>query len=302
MKQISIIKWGNSYSGTYSYGSEIIIAKENVKFSSPMMPVGAKIKTWNSAGNYSNDRISPTLPLLLANSTYKIELYIEKNNKNNVQTIIEFYDKSNQKIGIEYFDGLSLVFTYPAEAVSYTVNLINHQHELIVFSFMTISEIEEWETVELSKNYEGNFFRILSSLSEKEEIEVMVSPLDKVTTILTPRHKSSELCLLINEKEETFIYLILELLEIIRNQKKMVIISYGEYIASIPDFYQNLSDILRKFCPNVKIINSISVKDDSDETSLKRFREVRKYSNIILQMLQRKEKLIRYKENIPQNN
>ena len=102
MKQISIIKWGNSYSGTYSYGSEIIIAKENVRFSSPMMPVGAKIKTWNSAGNYSNDRISPTLPLLLANSTYKIELYIEKNNtKKDLQ--LSFINLIGRNFLIEFF-------------------------------------------------------------------------------------------------------------------------------------------------------------------------------------------------------
>jgi len=285
LEGISIIKWGNRYIDSYSYGAEVVIDKKETKFASPMMPVGAKIKTWNSIGNYSKNRISPLLPLLAANQYYEIGLYLEEAEQNHLQATIEFYDKFNNKIGMEYFENLKLVFKYPEEAASYKISLINQRHDVIVFYFLLIMNSSFKEKYELLINKKIGILELASHKIDEsnEKLEIVINYLLRETSVIPlSNDKENRLCLFVNRGEDDFLKFLMNVLKYMKNGTKEVFISQGQNFEFLSRPYQLLPNILSSLFPSHNILSNIQSQESGQND-----REIRKYVYIAQQMQQR---------------
>ena len=245
MSNISIIKWGNRYTESYTYGSEIILNKSSVYFSSPMMPVGAKIKSWYSKGSYSINRVSPLLPLLIGGKNYQLALFLEKNERNCFQVTIEFFDEFDNEIAIEYFNELKFNFTYPVDAVSYRISLINKKHEYIKFYFMMISDIPVTEVNEVLVNEDFTIMDFTSDFS-KNEIEVVIDNLVRETTMITKSNvEKNYLYLFLNQHDKNnFVKSIVALVKYLERYNSEIRILPGNNFEQSPSCQKLLPYVL----------------------------------------------------------
>lgn len=242
MGNISIIKWGRRYTETYTYGSEIILGKSSVYFSSPMMPVGAKIKTWQSKGNFSESRVSPLLPLLISGKKYDLALFLEENEQNSLQLTIEFFDEFDNEITTKYYHDLKVTFIYPKEAVSYKVNLVNKKHESIQFYFMVISEASDLEEIVVNEELA---IIDLNHGNVADELELVIDCLSKETTILSDLdEKKDYIYVLFSHQEKNAINHIGQLIKYIEKTAKHIRISGGDSFIKLPRLYQLFPHIL----------------------------------------------------------
>lgn len=245
MSNISIIKWGHRYTETYTYGSEIILNKSSVYFSSPMMPVGAKIKSWHSKGSYSLNRVSPLLPLLIGGKDYELALFLEKNERNSFQVTIEFFDEFDNEISTEYFNDLRVAFTYPLAAVSYQINLVNKKHERIQFYFLTISEMSAIELSEVAVNEDFSIMDFASAHS-KNELKVVIDTLVRETTVINDLDAEKEnFYIFLNSHDQTsFVKSIVAVVKSLEHHAQDIRIIQGEHFEQLSTREQLFPDIL----------------------------------------------------------
>jgi accessory secretory protein Asp3 len=294
LRNISIIKWGNNrYNESYLFGSEVFTDKEKTHFSSPMMSVGGKIKTWYSHSLYTESRVSPMLPLLVRGNAYKVALFLEENRQNKFQVTVECYDKFNQEISTQYFDDFVFVFTYPQEAVSYKINLINNKHELLIFYLMLITEVsseitevssdESEETCDMLKQ-EG-FYLLKNNKGmknrDKNELEIVINYLVRETSVLEVRDAAADSRhFFVSEAETSFLKTSVEIIKTIRETEGAVSLLQGINFAQLPDFYRLLPSILHILLPDREFSTTITLHHEAQ-------REIQKYVWVLRQMLAR---------------
>lgn len=280
MGQGSIIKWGKNYTDSYNYGSEIIISNKKVIFSSPMMPVGTKIKKWNSKGNYSVSRSSPTLPLLIGGSKYHLELFIKKDENNSLLYSIEFYDKFNNIINTKYFNDEYLDFLYPVEAVSYEISLINKKHKQIEFYFMLLLPAISFKKNNIKVFYKSNILRVISEENENHS-SIYIDTLERNTiTFPTDDFQNKKVFFIGDNTEDAIIETLVQLISEINTTE--ISICKGNNFDTLSPVYSLIPNIIEKVLPKIKISTNICKKIDLYDR-----REIRKYTHVISQMLAR---------------
>lgn len=280
MSTISIIKWGNRYHDSYTYGSEIILNQSCVHFSSPMMPVGAKIKTWYSLGTYSEVRVSPLLPLLIGDKRYRLTLFLQKNDQNSLQVIIEFYDKHHNKIGIKYSNVLTFTFIYPRDAVSYQIHLVNKQHEQLVFYFMTLLELSNEDKYDMSMGEDLSILK-WDDPNPADKLNLVIHYLARETTVVERSgDNSNELHFFVTGDEKSFLKSLVTIVKYLRKQTKGIQISRGASFDQLPTFYQLLPNVLTALFPDSRFSTDI-VNQNGEQTN----REIVQYVSTVQQML-----------------
>lgn len=281
MGQGTIIKWGKNYVESYNYGSKIIIGDEKVIFSSPMMPVGAKIKKWNSKGNYSVNRSSPLLPLLIGGCEYHLEFFIKKDENNSLLYSIEFYDKFNNSIDIKYFNDEYLDFLYPVEAVSYEISLINKKHKQIEFYFMILLPTTSFKKNNIQATYKSNILKVIAEESGTHT-SIYIDSLERNTITFPTNNFQNEKVFFIGDNTgDTITEALIQIISEINTTE--VSIWKGNNFATLSPIYSLIPYVIEKVLPKIKVSTNICNKQDLQE-----IREIRKYTYIISQMLERK--------------
>lgn len=144
----NIIYWGDMGHRAYIYGS--IIERNldgSIHLKNNLLDPGLKIKEWVSKTNYQVDRVSPELPLLKRGVTYQITAdFSAKPSDDNIYIQIVFYDRYDEVLSEFTIKNKNGIFTYPTEAYTYKIKLINVGSTEIYFRYFTIEEVVNKDT------------------------------------------------------------------------------------------------------------------------------------------------------------
>ncbi len=133
------VLWGEG--DTYLYGAQIRIRnKEDILYSSPLMPPGTAIKTWYAKTNFQAQRTEPALPLLDEERHYHLETHIEVKGRGMAMVRLVFLDIFGDVLEELSVRGAQQDFTCPAGTMDYRMELINAGITALRFH-----SIEIWE-------------------------------------------------------------------------------------------------------------------------------------------------------------
>ncbi|MGG5318302.1 accessory Sec system protein Asp3 [Enterococcus sp. AZ072] len=259
MKNFYMVKWGADFNDNYNYGTDIrFVALDYVHFSSPLMPSGTPIKTWYSRTEYHVSRKSPMLPLLENGKSYDIQVNAEFDNKEAVQVEIEFFDINNDVINKIYFQNLNGQFTYPDNAMSYKVQLVNKKHQYMLFKYLTISDegladdckidfIEKLNIIQIKKN----------EYMEQTKNEIVVLKNAKYSTSLTLNDHTNYFFFLGNTEESLLLPAAVYVYEQVLHSSHQVLVDIlrGPCFNSLPQAYMELPAALNILIPTSRLPN-----------------------------------------------
>ncbi|MBP2058872.1 accessory secretory protein Asp3 [Lactobacillus colini] len=136
---ISHIYW-HSLKNTYMYGSKVKKYTNNyLDFENNLMSSGQIIVSWKSSQNYQLTKEVPSLPILLNGHDYKIAVKADVVPKDSLIYELSFFDQQDNQIKHIAFQSSLKTFTYPANARSYQLSLINGGCEKIFFKKIEIT-------------------------------------------------------------------------------------------------------------------------------------------------------------------
>lgn len=140
-----IIRW-NDMSQAYLYGSNISFTEEKtVVFKNPLMPPSAVINSWFSRTNYYTQKLEPALPILQNNRNYQLSQEAQTKGRGGLFMRLVFLDRFGEVLEERIIREESGVFTYPEDAYSYRIDLINGGITELVFDHMTLREADDEE-------------------------------------------------------------------------------------------------------------------------------------------------------------
>ena len=124
---------------TFLYGSTIEFkAPDCILFENRLMVSGQIIHEWRSEFHYQSQRLTPSLPLLKRGQTYQLNVLMKLYPKASVYLKIIFLDRYEKEISSHISKDQDLEFTYPKDAYSYRIQLLNAGAETIEFRYLTI--------------------------------------------------------------------------------------------------------------------------------------------------------------------
>ncbi|WP_180275010.1 accessory Sec system protein Asp3 [Streptococcus suis] len=135
------IKWNHFAQDTYSYGSRIDFEKEAISFENPLMPPSFEIKHWYSRTNFQAKRQTPTLPILKKGASYQLILDAEAYPQGSIYLRVVFFDRFGKELGFEILKDKKASFTYPKEAYSYEIALLNAGCERLTFRSIWLQSV-----------------------------------------------------------------------------------------------------------------------------------------------------------------
>lgn len=294
LKNFYMIKWGADFNDNYNYGADIrFVELDYVRFSSPLMPSGTPIKTWHSRTEYHESRKSPMLPLLENGQTYEIQVKAEFDNDDAVQVEIEFFDINNDVIDKLYFQELGGAFTYPDDAMSYKVQLVNKKHQYMLFKYLTIADEALTNSCRISYMEKLNLIQVKEKHgAEQTKNEIVVLKNAKYITSLTLGENTNYYFLLGNTNEAILLPAAVYIYNQMRrsSRQETIDILRGPCFNSLTQSYRNVPKALNILIPASQLINMPKepVKKVSD---LKRKSDVNQLAYSILEkvVLERKK-------------
>lgn len=138
-----ILKWDPEMIEFYKYGSTIKYTTEGVRFENKLLSPNAKIVTWVSNPSYQSKRGWVELPLLERGGIYQIQLEATCSPKPHALIKVEFFNRSEDIIGRTLIHNHGGHFTYPKEAYTYTITLLNNGIEELRFQKITLQSYDE---------------------------------------------------------------------------------------------------------------------------------------------------------------
>ncbi len=140
VKVINQVYW-DAISNTYMAGTRFKKYSDRaVSFENKMMAPGQQIMSWTAANNYQQSKSIPQLPLLVNGRKYQVFIKAETKPAETAIKRLTFFDGQRQKIKQVDFRQDHFAFTFPVEAVTYTLALINAGCEKIVFKRLQIGD------------------------------------------------------------------------------------------------------------------------------------------------------------------
>lgn len=137
----NIVYWDNFSASSYLYGSIIKIkSKDNVYFKNLRMSSGKGINSWLSQANHQRYRHVPQLPMLKKGKSYKIYINAESIPENTIYLRIIFYDRYEKIISETVIRSNEDIFTYPEEAYSYKIQVMNAGCSELTFHYIELTE------------------------------------------------------------------------------------------------------------------------------------------------------------------
>ena len=298
-----MIKWGTDFNDNYNYGTTIDLLKNDfIRFSSPFMPAGTPIKTWYSKTEYHADRKSPMLPILMNGRKYKILLEAEFDNAHAAQLVIEFFDINRDVIDKVHFKDLAGNFTYPENAVTYTVQLVNKKHEFIIFKYLMVlsEELEEQYDFKMNETLSVLFFKPKHAYEGIKNTIVVLKNSKYITSLAIDNYRNY-FFLLGNESESDWIETVTYVLRELQSTKKSspIVIKRGPRFNNLDHRNQSLPYILEKLIPRCKM-HDLPIATANSSAVLKEKAVLNHYVTTILQtVISRKKKDSKFIEKPP---
>ncbi|WP_295746723.1 accessory Sec system protein Asp3 [uncultured Limosilactobacillus sp.] len=138
-KLVNHIYWSNNR--TFLAGSRVSLSSRlKVKWTNSLMAPGRAIITWKSAYNYQGDKTVPQLPILRNGYRYRIYAHLSAEPASAYLIRLTFFDLQGTEIKRVEFRSREKNFVYPAETVSYQIEIINAGMTKMSFDRLDICE------------------------------------------------------------------------------------------------------------------------------------------------------------------
>lgn len=138
------IYWGDvTNSTTYLYGSKISYFGKSFIFENKTVASGKVLKTWFSRTHYQANRKSPELPILYRGKTYRLDAVMTTQPSQRVYFQITYFNRQNEEVGFTILRGDQQTFTFPDNAFTYTISLLNAGCQNLTFSYFDLYAEEE---------------------------------------------------------------------------------------------------------------------------------------------------------------
>lgn len=134
------IKWTDFAAKTYISGSRVRFQGDLVYFENALMPPSFVIHGWSSRTNYQGDRRQPALPRLHRGKTYQITPVLTVTPAQSLYVQVTYFDRLGRELGKTTLKEEEWTFTYPLEAFSYTIDLVNAGCQELVFECLFLEE------------------------------------------------------------------------------------------------------------------------------------------------------------------
>lgn len=140
--------WEDDAKDAYLFGTSLIIEGKRISFSNEMIPSGNAIKIWNSITNFQGSRTQPDLPLLQKNTRYTLDILGTVVPENTLYLRVVFYNRFHDEISFVVLKDGDREFTYPQDAFSYQIELVNAGMKKLSFEALVLaSEDNQTELV-----------------------------------------------------------------------------------------------------------------------------------------------------------
>lgn len=137
------IRWAQLAQGAYTFGSQMTVTGHRVSFHNPLMSPSYAITSWFSKTNFQQHRLQPTLPLLQRGKTYRVRLVADVEPSNTLYVKVTFFNRFDKEVSFVMLKEENWSFTYPEDAFSYTIELINAGCDHFSFDSLIVAEEEE---------------------------------------------------------------------------------------------------------------------------------------------------------------
>lgn len=134
------IKWENYAQFSYTSGSFIAFEGSQVLFDNPLMPPSIPLAAWTSRTNFQARHASPSLPLLKRGRTYRLVLDAKISPQNSLYLKVSYWNRLDELLSFDVLRDDSWEFTYPIEAFSYSIELINAGCDYFAFNSLLLSD------------------------------------------------------------------------------------------------------------------------------------------------------------------
>ncbi|GKQ42750.1 accessory Sec system protein Asp3 [Companilactobacillus sp. RD055328] len=135
------IKWYQDNSDYFFYGSKVKFNHDkSVSFRNDIMSPGTSIVRWSSKLPFQSNRILMELPLLKRNQKYQLTVDSKSIPENKFFVLITFFDRFDNKVGMEVIKNSNQEFVYLEDAYNYQIELINKGARIIEFDKLVISD------------------------------------------------------------------------------------------------------------------------------------------------------------------
>lgn len=183
------IKWENYGQFSYTFGSFIEFEGSQVLFDNPLMPPSVPVASWTSRANFQARHANPSLPLLRRGQTYRLFLDAKMFPEKTLYLKLTYLDRFGEQIGFDTLRDEDWQFTYPNDAFSYTIELINAGCEYFSFNSLVLSdEMGEGEdgglvTSELSLQFKKVNRDVNVLFLEPEDLGATGLPVDRFRSL-----------------------------------------------------------------------------------------------------------------------
>lgn len=92
------VKWRLVNLTTFMYGTKLHFNNDDIYFENPLMPSGTVIHNWYMLTNFTEDRVSPKLPILKKGHRYLFKFNFQVEPEGAVYFKIKFYRKTKNNL------------------------------------------------------------------------------------------------------------------------------------------------------------------------------------------------------------
>ncbi|MCS4487340.1 accessory Sec system protein Asp3 [Staphylococcus americanisciuri] len=143
----SIIRWTDITSNTFMYGSHLKLYDNAVVFENVLMPSGEIIHQWKMMTYYPSDKRIPRLPLLKNGQTYCFQFDYDVFPVGSVYFKVIFKRRNGEEVDVVMVEDKVVTITYPTDAFSYEIQLINAAANSLTFrSIRIMKSTQQLET------------------------------------------------------------------------------------------------------------------------------------------------------------
>ena len=161
-----MIRWRQITPDTFKYGSRLKFHDDgSVVFENPLMPSSIVIHKWQMMTFFVTDKIVPQLPILKHGQSYRFVLDYDVEPVDSIYFKVVFKKSNGTEIDAIMIQEREAVMTYPTDAFSYEIQMLNAAAKRVHFRSIQIIEETASSTAEV--------LTISEIMQESEDVSVM---------------------------------------------------------------------------------------------------------------------------------
>ncbi|UXR78486.1 MULTISPECIES: accessory Sec system protein Asp3 [unclassified Staphylococcus] len=138
-----VIRWTEITSDTFMYGTRLTFHENETVFENERMPSGVIMHTWKMITDYTAEKMVPQLPILKHGKTYRFRFDYDVIPEGHLYAKMIFKRRNGSELEPVIIKSKEIVVTYPTEAFTYELQLINAAATRVHFRSIEVSAYDE---------------------------------------------------------------------------------------------------------------------------------------------------------------